>query len=189
MLSSTFGEQARALLPSVGDPKRELILTSALMAAYAKQRNLGPALEAARRAEELARDLDDTEALAYSFVYMGNIHRYQAEHDQALEFYAAAHRLFETLGDYTRIGYILNNSALVHENLGNQVEVLRLYILARQAFDKAGYLKGVALTSQNIGSVYRNLGQEEEAEASYRQALSFAIEGGHKARQAGALRR
>ncbi|MCP5016981.1 MAG: tetratricopeptide repeat protein, partial [Ketobacter sp.] len=46
-----------------------------------------------------------------------------------------------------------------------------------------------ALTSQNIGSVYRNLGQEEEAEASYRQALSFAIEGGHKARQAGALRR
>ncbi len=34
----SFGEEARAHLPSVGDPKRELILTSALMAAYTNQR-------------------------------------------------------------------------------------------------------------------------------------------------------
>ncbi len=57
----SFGEEARALLPSVGDPERELILTSALMSAYSDLRDLGPAIEAARRAEELARDLDELE--------------------------------------------------------------------------------------------------------------------------------
>ncbi len=113
----SFGEEARALLPSVGDPKRELILARALMAVYGNRRNLGPALEAARRAEELARELDDTEALADSFFKRGDIHRYQAEHDQALESYAAAHRLYETLGEYKRIGFVLNNSALVHRYL------------------------------------------------------------------------
>ncbi|MCP4968233.1 MAG: tetratricopeptide repeat protein, partial [bacterium] len=184
----SFGEEARALLPSVGDPKRELILTSALMSAYANQRNLGPALEAARRAEELARDLNDTGALASSFKKMGDIHRYQAEHDQALESYATAHRLYETLGDHQSIGHVLNNSALTHENFGDHVEALRLYLLARQAYDKAGDLVGVSLTSKNMGNIYQELGQEDEAKAFFQQALAIAIESGNERRQAGALR-
>ncbi len=183
-----YGEQAQTLLLSVGDPRSELNLVLALTRAYSDGRDLDPAHDAARRTGELARELGDTEALAWSFESIGNIHRYRAEHDQALESYAEAQRLYETLGYLEPLGGVLNNSALVHENRGDHVETLRLYLLAREAFDEAGYLPGLALTSTNIGVVYKVLGQYEDAEAAFLQALGFAIEVGSEVGQADALR-
>ncbi len=92
---------------------------------------------------------------------MGDIHRYQAEHDQALEAYAAAHRLYETLGDHRSIGRVLNNSALVHENLGGHAEELRLYLLARQAYEALEEYE--ALNSESLGEESRRAMAEMQA--------------------------
>ncbi len=183
-----FGEEAQKILLSFDDPERELILVRTLLNTYAGQRDLDLAFAAARRLSEVASELDDQENVAFSFLKVGDLHRYRSEHAESLVAYAEAERLYRSLGKHMSLGRVLNNSALVHDDLGHPAEQLRLYIQARQAFEIADHLGGVSLTSINIGAIYLDLGQYEEAEASYRQALIVAVEIGHISYEAFSLR-
>ncbi len=183
-----FAEEARELLSVVNDPEKEVHLYKSLTFAYSNLRELDAALDAASQLEKLARDLGDTKKLAYYFMKMGNISRYQAKHHQALEYYAQAIPLYESVDSNVNIAIVLNNSALVHKALGDYVEALKLYILAREAYNKVNKLSGVALTSNNIGDIYMVLGQLKEAEKSFQQALKITTQVRMSpSRQAGAL--
>ncbi len=180
--------EAWEMLPSVGDPESELILVNVLAAAHTRKNDLELAFKEAKRAETLAHELDDIEALAVALCTRGEIHGRRAEPDQALEAYDRAKEIYETLGDDYRVACLHNNSSVIYRGLGDSDEELALLLLAREAFEKAGSLDGMAVTALNIGNVHRSLGQLEGAEASYRNSLASAIKAGNELVRAGALR-
>ncbi|MCP4293907.1 MAG: response regulator [bacterium] len=183
-----WGKKAQELLPDFGSPIQELKVVHSIGYAYAKSNDSVSALAPAKRAEELALELNKTDYLARTRSMLGSIHFQLMENDKALEAFSSSRELFETLGDHRSKAIALNNQALVYRSLGDSEKELELLLLSQQAFEVADDPMGVAVIGINIGNLQRNSGQSEGAEASYRRSLAMAEKAGSEKVKAGALR-
>ncbi len=183
-----WGKKAQELLPDFGSPIQELDIVLTVAYAYSRSNDPASALPLAKRAEELALELDQTDSLASARSTLGSVHFQLMENDKALAAFSSAREIYETLGDHRSKAIALNNQALVYRSQGDSEKELELLLLAQQAFEMADDPMGIAVIGINIGNLQRNAGQYEGAETSYRRSLSMAEEAGNAKVQAGALR-
>ncbi len=135
--------------------------------------NYEEAVQLARTALMLSRELDDKMMMANVLNHFGRIEYYRANFHKALDFYNDCLLLRRQLNDKKGIAASLNNIGLVYHSLDNHPLALKYYeqslLLKQELNDK----KGIASTLNNIGLIHTLLGDYPKAIACYKESLNL----------------
>ena len=135
-----------------------------------RQGRMRDLIDWARRAETIAREIDDSKMLAHSsyllLIGYGVLKRPEVAHYRELPL-----QLFEQLGDLVGQANVLNNLGADAFYESRWTEALDFYQRSRRARDAAGDLIGGATASLNIGEILSDQGHLDEAEALLNEAL------------------
>lgn len=134
------------------------------------------ALELARRAETMARDIRDNAGLAMAFTSTGITHAQQGSWVRALNFFLKSLKLKEELGDERGMAALLSNIGIVHGRLNDQGRALRYHQRAVKYFERADDQRGLAYSHNNIGVISMDRGEYDEAIRSFQASLELKKE-------------
>ena len=134
------------------------------------------ALELARSAESMARDIDDNAGLAMAFTSTGITYAQQGSWVRALNFFLKSLKLKEELGDERGMAALLSNIGIVHGRLGDQNRALRYHQRAVKYFERAADRQGLAYSYNNIGVISMDQGEYDEAIRSFQSSLELKKE-------------
>ncbi|TQV84394.1 tetratricopeptide repeat-containing hybrid sensor histidine kinase/response regulator [Aliikangiella coralliicola] len=179
--SISYGNEALALLAEFPDETLELKLLNALLQAKIKRRNFGEEILIQRaRAEELARNHENSAFLAKAIQNTGDIERhYLAAYDSSIEIYKSLVKLQEERGDLTGQGKALNKMGNAYWRMDKYTPALEAYFQAFDRFTKADNEVEVAKVLNNSANVYHLLDQNEKALENYRQAVAIYQKNGN----------
>jgi class 3 adenylate cyclase/tetratricopeptide (TPR) repeat protein len=124
----------------------------------------------ARRAETIAREIDDPRMLAHS-AYLLLIGYGVLKRPEVANYRELPLRLFEELGDLVGQANVLNNLGADAFYESRWQEALDYYERSRRARDAAGDLIGSATASLNIGEILSDQGHLDDAEQLLQDAL------------------
>jgi len=134
------------------------------------------ALDLARRAETMARDIGDNAGLAMAFTSTGITHAQQGSWVRALNFFLKSLKLKEELGDERGMAALLSNIGIVHGRLGDQDRALRYHQRAVKYFERADDRQGLAYSYNNIGVISMDRGDYDEAIRNFTSSLELKKE-------------
>ena len=108
----------------------------------------------------LAKKLNDTKGLGWSYFNKGLNSYSKDEYRDALEFFRTANNYFEKTGELAAMAKTNNSIANVYYYLSDFPKALELYYKNLQLYEKLDNKKGIAVTLGNIGLAYKNMGQD-----------------------------
>ncbi|MFA6233854.1 MAG: ATP-binding protein [Bacteroidota bacterium] len=121
------------------------------------------AIAVARKAEELAKKLNDNAGLAMAFTSTGITYAQQGAWVRALNFFLKSLQLKEELGDQQGMAALLSNIGVVHGRLNDEERALRYHLRAVKYFQLAQDKQGLAYSYNNIGVIYMDKGEYDKA--------------------------
>ncbi|MEM8963625.1 MAG: ATP-binding protein [Acidobacteriota bacterium] len=169
--------EAAALVPSLEDDWRvaySLDMARAWTLSGAGDQDT--ALDAARRAVELAREHPAPEALGSALLCMAYIHSNRDDDALALEAYDEAYAVLEPLGPSEDLATVVVNSGYELRQLAAYPEALSRFLEARDIAEAIDDRVSMGFALLNMSDVYKRMGQTDEAETALRAALE-AVEG------------
>lgn len=138
-----------------------------------------PAAESSyRKALELAEELEDTSAMAWTGTSLADLSRKRGDYDEAAEWIASARRHFEVLDDRAGLGRVLQLSGTIAATRGD-FEAARADLEASLELERE--LGDVAA----MGALLSNLGVMAEYEGDYERSRTLHEEGLALRREAG----
>ena len=129
------------------------------------------ALEVARVALELARELGDADALSSALPLFAICQYHLTDYPEALKALLEAVPILEAQGDQLELARSLNTLALVNLELGDLDEALEGFERAHALFVTLDHSHGWAATVGNIALAYDRLGNREKALEFYAHSL------------------
>ena len=168
----TAFEAALAKYRQVGDRRSEM---KALIEIGTVQQNLLrlEALDSARRAEQIARDLDDKPATAASLYVKGRaFERVGGDLASALEAYEASTAISRAIGNKKAESASLNAEGIVFGRSGDAERAVARFEKALPLARATNNRLVVSFLLNNMGMAYNDLGEREKALRVYEQALA-----------------
>ncbi|MFZ1731566.1 MAG: tetratricopeptide repeat protein [Bacteroidota bacterium] len=141
-----------------------------------RKTNPDQAIEIARKAEELAKKLNDNAGIAMAFTSTGITYAQQGAWVRALNFFLKSLQLKEELGDQQGMAALLSNIGVVHGRLNDEERALRYHLRAVQYFQLAKDKQGLAYSYNNIGVIYLDKGEFDKALENLLAALELKKE-------------
>jgi signal transduction histidine kinase/DNA-binding response OmpR family regulator len=151
----------------------------------------------------IAENTGETEILAFSLHYLGNIESWKSDFHQSIFYHKKAKTLFSEIDNFEFVAFSNNKIATGFENLGNYDSALAYYkqnIANREAFNKGVISKNTLGNSkkestygdtpildvifasyQGISALYAKLQNYREAYTYLREAIEYAEETGSNA--------
>jgi tetratricopeptide (TPR) repeat protein len=180
-----YGRGLRSLA-AVPHPERRLVdhdVALEFLLAYAgvrvRQGRFAESIEWCERAVELAREIDDREALAHAY-YLLHLAYSSLNRPEVAEYRGLAIPIYEEIGDMVGLAKALNNLGNDEYFQGAWDKAVSHWEWARQLNERTGDIVGVATITNNIGEILSDQGKVEEATASFEAALRITEGAGYR---------
>jgi signal transduction histidine kinase len=121
------------------------------------------ALQLARDAETIAREILYIPGLANAFTSMGISYAQTGAWVRALNFFLKALQLKDELGDQQGMAALLSNIGVLHGKLNDEERALRYHQRAIRHFRETNDKRGLAYTYNNIGVIHLERGEFDKA--------------------------
>jgi len=131
---------------------------------------LTEAEENARRALELARELDYVQGIANSYYALAKVTSKLNRPDQALELYFTSLEFYDDLED-PRLADIFNNIGILYKNKGQYQMAFDYYKRAFEIYKVNNDQRGIARILVNMGVIFRRQSNHQQAIEFYMKAL------------------
>lgn len=118
---------------------------------------------------DIAKQVDDQNALAQAWHNIGNGHYYLGEFPEAIGVYQKALEIRKRIGDKIKVADTLNNMGYVHGELGRHEEAVEEMLRAYQYYQEEGSSADLPSVIVNIAGIY--LTQEK-----YPQAIKYYLD-------------
>jgi len=138
------------------------------------------ALSYARKALELAQELNYELGIATSLNDIGVIYRIRGQFDEALSKFVDAFRIYSKLNDREGIAKVLNNIGTIYSLKADYEKALENYLKSYAIFKKLDAPGRIVGILNNIGNVYKEKNEDQKALEYYQEALQLQKEIGHQ---------
>ena len=133
----------------------------------------------ARRAQQLAEQLNFSKGLGYALKNIGLAYYVTGDFVEVLNYWHQSLEIFESIGDQLGISNLNNNIGAVHFNYGDDPKALEYYLESLRAAEQLGDKLRVATALMNIGLIYFNKpSTHDKALDYYQRALAISEETG-----------
>ncbi|MGA9995287.1 MAG: tetratricopeptide repeat protein, partial [Pyrinomonadaceae bacterium] len=169
-----FHKDALKILQAIGDRDSESIALNGLGYEYRNLGDYGNALSIYEQTtQRLEEAQEDPVGLCAAQVATGDLYRFMAEYEKALNYYNQALGIGSKLGDPRLQEITLRNIGAVYDARGEKDQALEYYKKALPLSRAAGDLRGEAETLNLIGYVQETRGNKSLALDLYAQALQM----------------
>jgi adenylate cyclase len=117
----------------------------------------------ARKANELAKQLNYKKGMAYSLKNIGLANYYQGNYLEVLNKWTQSLKIFETINDTIGIANLVNNLGAVYYSQGINVKALDYYLRSLSISEKIKDDYNTAQTLLNIGGLYAEMNKFDTA--------------------------
>jgi signal transduction histidine kinase len=121
------------------------------------------ALQIAREAEAIAREINDHYGLANAYASSGISYAQSGAWVRALNYFLKALQLKDELGDQQGMAALLSNIGVLHGKLNDEERALRYHERALKHFRETNDTRGLAYTYNNIGVIHMERGEYDKA--------------------------
>jgi adenylate cyclase len=128
--------------------------------------NFQESLEYAKKAFDLATQLDDKKGKAYAQKYMGNAQYYQGNYLEVLDYWTQSLETFEAIHDTLGIASVVNNLGAIYYQQGVHAKALDYYLRSLSISEKIKDPFNITKALVNIGGLYAEM-------QNYDKALEF----------------
>lgn len=157
-------EQLNALAKNTTiSPEQKFQTLKQLIFAYADQGNLKQARETALLAAKVSGIAGLLEQEAEALKYVGAMHYYMGNHQDAINAYQTSQELYQPLNLPVKSAHLLNNLGLVYSELGDYRKALDYYQEADKLYQAYGDIADKLDIKQNIAGLHIKLSQFEIA--------------------------
>ncbi|MCB0586919.1 MAG: tetratricopeptide repeat protein, partial [Phaeodactylibacter sp.] len=133
----------------------------------------------ARRAQQLAEQLNFSKGLGYALKNIGLAYYVKGDFVEVLNYWHQSLEIFELIDDQLGISNLNNNIGAVHFNYGDDPKALEYYLESLRAAEQLGDKLRVATALMNIGLIYFNKpSTHDKALDYYQRALAISEETG-----------
>lgn len=139
-----------------------------------RNENIDIAMNYAKEALNMAGNLNDKSAIAYSNMKLGICYAIKGEYDPAIESFNKAKQLFEEIEDNDGLGQAYIALGRVNNFQGKNKNSILNYFEAIKCFEDTGYKNGLRDVYNNIGVAFEHLGDNIKALEYYYKALHIA---------------
>jgi tetratricopeptide (TPR) repeat protein len=117
--------------------------------------------------------LGDPYGVAQTLCSLGLVFQNQSKWDEAISFYQQSVEIFRQLGDPYSVSQVLNNLGNLHSKYSKWDEAIKSYQQSVEISRKLGDTYSTGKTLGNLGLIHKQLNQLEQAQAIWREALTY----------------
>lgn len=147
------------------------VIATYMLARYTKWSDTERAMQLATASLSLAKQLDYTSGLVYSYNTIGIILQDKGEFNSSLLYLDSSLVFARESGDSAAIGMSLNNIGLVYLEQGSYESSLDYLIEAAEIRDLIGDVRGTAGSYNNIGLLYGYMNDHKKAIEYYEKSM------------------
>ena len=127
----------------------------------------------AKKANELANQLNYQKGLAYSLKNIGLVQYYQGKYLDVLNSWSRSLKVFETIHDTIGIANLVNNLGAIYYSQGSNAKALDYYLRSLSISEKIKDNYNTAQTLLNIGGLYAEMNNFDKALEYYNQIKNY----------------
>lgn len=173
-------DSLKHLLISDKEDTNKVIHLNNIFKEYRSTGNLSNAVQYAKAALALAKQLNYKKGIANSYNNIGLVSYLQRDYEEAVEKCSTALKLRLELGNKNDIATSYNNLGLIYWSQGNYKLALQNHLAALKTYEEIGDKKSISNVYNNLGISYLSQGDYDKALESYFASLKIQEESGDK---------
>ena len=138
--------------------------------------DLKQSLEYARKANELATQLNYKKGVAYSLKNIGLVQYYQSDYLNVLDSWTQSLKEFESIHDTIGIANLVNNLGSIYYSQGSNVKALDYYLRSLSISEKLNDPLRISTSLLNIGGLYAEMNNFDKALEYYNKFNDYRDE-------------
>lgn len=168
-----------AELPKAKEDTNKVILLSKISSGYFRI-DTAQSFSYGKQAIELAKKLNNRDAISTSYFYLGGKYAYSSNYQGALDCYFISLKYEKEKADIEGISSVLTNISSVYTSMSNYPKAMEYAFEGLRLFEKNGNKFGQANCLTNIANLYMVQSDNDNALAYYKKALPLYQETGGK---------
>lgn len=166
--------QSHALFLAIDDLAGLARCCSSLSYVHGKLGLLDDAMEWAKQALTISREIGDMTVVGVSELALARLHSLRGEHDRARQSFDRSIRLAEEAGDLRSLAKRHQIAGQTYMSSGHHTLAVRSLLLSAEYFDQVGDTSYQAESLQDLATLYLASGEYERATAAAQEGLRLA---------------